>query len=320
MKYKQLIRALSCIACVILAIILALIFSPPQFYLKSFLQEQGMLENSISFLTIIGASLVGGLILAIVNEKVQTYSWKRDQALIDVEKIYLPLYEDTSYIVRQTSVFNWIYGTMEGWASVYGSILGAKLQIMGPNLYRKLQEFFNDYSVYTSRLHDAEVLVTGIARHVVKERLDESISRANLTRIKATDATQGKPENVFNDTEGVNGQLIDEIADAFDYRDRVFKGFLKGKSAREWGLIIFCDGNIFIDDAIKSLNKSAYWEILGLSDECSKEVEAILDEILRRVQIDKAINEIIDWCKDFEQRAIQLNKELEKRVIEPQLS
>lgn len=288
---KRLRRGLATIAGVVIVFVLALIFIPsPYFPLKSRLEEQELLIPAISFFSIVAASFIGGLILAAVNEKIQTYSWKRDQALMDIKDIYMPLYYDMADIARYTTDFQYPNWVPQSWQTMNNSPLGAKLQIMESKFYDRLSQLFEDFENYRQGILAAYEMVEAVAREVIEKQLDESIT--------------------------VKDEILADMPARLDRHDDVYNGFLKGKSVREWSKLKMDDEQSLLQSVYESLQKTRYWKHLALSIE---EIEEILDEIYHKVQADTAIKEKASWCEEYNQRAIRLKKELEGHIIRPQL-
>lgn len=288
---KRLRRGLAIIAGAVIAFVLALLFIPSSYFpLKSRLEEQELLIPAISFLSIVAASFIGGLILAAVNEKIQTYSWKRDQALMDIKDVYMPLYHDVADIARYTSDFRYPNWVVESWQAINRLPLGARLQIMEPKFYDRLSQLFEDFENYRQAILAAYEMVKVVAREVIEKQLDESIT--------------------------VKDEILADMPETLDYYGYLYSGFLRGKSVREWSILEASNEQFYLEGVYKALEKEKYWKHLALSME---EIEEILDEIYHKVQADTAIKEKVSWCEGYKQRAIRLKKELEEHIIRPQL-
>lgn len=312
---KRLRRGLAIIAGAVIAYVLALLFIPSShFPLKSRLEEQELLIPAISFFSIVGASFIGGLILVAVNEKIQTYSWKRDQALMDIKDIYMPLYDEMADIARYTTYFQYPKWVPESWQTINNSPLGAKLQIMEPKFYDRLRQLYEDFENYRQGILAAYKMAEAAAREVIEKRLDKSIVQGNVA---LTDAATGPSEEPGQSTGTIKDEILVKMLEVLDEAYDVYSGFLKGKSVTEWSKFLGIDDQEIPEWLYKKLQKSRYWKPSGFG---TKEIEEMLDEIYHKVRADKTIMGKASWCESYNQRAIQLKKELEERIITPQLS
>ncbi len=83
-KESILISLLTSAVCLAIILIVALIVTPQQWLVKAYLLQQGLLASTIEFLGVIAAGLIAAVALVVINRRIQTYSWRRDQALKDI--------------------------------------------------------------------------------------------------------------------------------------------------------------------------------------------------------------------------------------------
>lgn len=309
-------QVLTTVACIIIVFVVMLIIIPsPSFPPKSYLEEQELLVPAITFSGIIAAGVIGGLILTVVNERIQTYSWRRDQALRDIEAIYEPLYQDISRMVKATEWLSHIHypSAIISWGSIRDSSLGARLTIKECQLYEDLQYIFNTYREYATRLSDAFKMVHAIAREVIEKRLNQSIAQGNLALNEPFPKPPSKPEEPTRTFKEV---LLDGIPDRLGYQDEIYSGFLKGKSVREWGALHRDDPEWYIRAAVSGVKEFTHSKYVAFEME---EIETMLDEIYHKVQDASEIREKTSWCEDFNQQAIRVKKKLEEHIVKPQL-
>ena len=264
----------------------------PTFPQRDDLISAGILGYAIAFFGALAVAFIAALTIRQTNKRIQTYSWRRDQKLKDIETIYEPLYKDVHELVSITAIMaEFDFQRRLNWASISDSFLATKLELTEPELYRKLKVLFDSIREYNAKLYSAMNMVEEIARKVIEPHLGDSI----------TDETRN--------------ELLKQMTDSFFYTNRwIYRGFLLRKSVREWSALNYDgDDEYLITGAMRvgSEQKSVIVSQAGL--------EAMLDEIYQKVQADKAIAEILDWYEPFANSAIEIQKELEDHILEPQL-
>jgi hypothetical protein len=309
-------RVLAFVAIILLVFVLALIAMPASmFRFKSFLDSQKLLEAAISFFGIITGGFIAGLILTVVHERIQTYSWRRDQALKDVDSIYEPLYWDVTRVAKIAEFLDRPHypSQVTSWERIKNSYLGTKLRLMEERLYENLQGIFNEYSEYTDRRVNTLEMVAAIAKKIIEKQLDEKIDKGNYT-LNETIPT-GKPgEPVMT----VKDKILAEMPKRLNWGYEIFTGLLKGKSVREWSALRSEDEEEYLKNVVAYVNEdgATYSKYMKFG---AKEIETILDELHDEVQADAEINESVVWFEDYNRRAQQLKRTLEDRILRPQL-
>lgn len=282
-------------ACVSLLVALGLILIP-EYPLRTYLLEQDILGATIGLFGILSAGFIAAIALLYVNRQTQTYSWRRDQALKDIERIYEPLYMDVSKVVEATENFIEIrYESGEpNWRSINNSYLGTKLKLMEKKLYGRLGVLFEDIANYNHRLwSEGEKIAREILKNLIEPYVDESVQAEE------------------------RHQIVDVVASHVEFAGRLDQGFLMGKSIEEWSTLAFGQGK---EELIESLRK--VMRGLGYAQHIQRaieQIEVILNKTYQEVQDDVEITRFREWCKALTTEATQLKKELEKCILEPQL-
>lgn len=275
-----------------LIIALALIVAP-KFPLRSYLLEQDILGATIGLFGVLSAGFIAALALLYVNRQTQTYSWRRDQALKDIETIYEPLYKDVGEVVNATQTFDNFHWQSANWNSINNSYWGTKLELMEKELHERLDDLFSNLKRYPDRQCNAIQMVRAIAKTVIEPYLDENLPAETRQLI------------------------LKDMPVSLDYERCIYRGFLIGKSVKEWSSVNFRgDEEYLIQWSRKNIEGKNYWQHLHLTLE---QIEAVLNEIYQRVQDDAEIRQIVDWCDAVNTRAGHLKKELEDHILKPQL-
>ena len=292
-KERIFISLLTSAACLAIILIVALIVTPQQWLVKVYLLQQGLLVSTIEFLGVIAAGLIAALALVFINRRIQTYSWRRDQALKDIETIYEPLYKDINEVVTATETLNDFHWQSTNWNSINNSYLATKLNLMEKQLHQGLKDLFDDLSGYSYRRWAAITMVRGIAKTIIETHLDE---------------------NMPTETREL---ILKDMPTTLDYEAYVYRGFLVGKSVREWSSLNFRgEDEYLITQSHNKIKGKSYCQHQEFTFE---QIEAILDEICQKVQDEVEFRQFLDWCKALNGRAAHLKKELEERILKPQL-
>lgn len=288
--------ALCAISSLIVALLLAFY---PGFSLRSFLlsqqlaNPQSLLNTMISLFGVLSAGFIAAIALIFVNRQTQTYSWRRDQALKDIETMYEPLYKDVGEVVNAIETFENFHWQSANWNSINNSYLGTKLELIEKEIHERLGDLFSDLKRYPDRRWNALEMVRAIAKTVIEPYLVEGLPAETRQLI------------------------LNNIPASLDYEGFIYRGFLIGKSVREWSSMKFRgEGGYLIEWSRKEIEGKSYWQHLQLTLE---QIEAILNEIYQKVQDDSQIRQIVDWCNTVGSKARHLKKELEERILRPQL-
>lgn len=275
-----------------LIIAVALIIAP-KFPLRSYLLEQDILGATIGLFGVLSAGFIAALALLYVNRQTQTYSWRRDQALKDIETIYEPLYKDVGEVVNATQTFDNFHLQAANWNSINNSYLGTKLELIEKELHERLDDLFSNLKRYPDRRWNAIEMVRAIAKTVIEPYLDENLPAETRQLI------------------------LKDMPVSLDYEGYIYRGFLIGKSVKEWSSVNFRgEEEYLIEWSRKNIEGKSYWQHLQLTLE---QIEAVLNEIYQKVQDDAEIRQIVDWCDTVNTRAGYLKKELEDHILKPQL-
>ncbi len=275
-----------------LVIALTLIFNPKA-AMRTYLVEQGMLGATIGLFGVLSASFIAAIALLYVYKQTQTYSWRRDQALKDIGTIYEPLYKDVAEVAKATGILDGFHSQTVSWNSISNSYLGTKLELVEPELYRRLRELFSNLEEYGTRRWNAIRMVEAIAKKVIEPYLNENL-QAEIAQ-----------------------KILNDMPVSLDYERYIYRGFLIGKSVREWSSLNFRrDEEYLIKWSRKYIEGKVYWQHQQFTFE---QIEAILNEIYQKVQDDVEISQIVNWCNALNSRAAQLKKELEDHILKPQL-
>lgn len=281
----------------LLAILIVLVVAPSTWSPKAFLVEQELLISIIGVLGIIIASVVALGSLLFVNRQIQTYSWRRDQALADIKDIYIPLYEEIDKLVEELDSYRPSWGEPQQWSKIRGSYLETKLRLTNKQLYGRLGDFYGGLKTCRDSIWKAIKLVEAIARRTIEEHL-ETVLRGLLPQTKET--------------------ILEDMPVSMDYERRIYAGFLKGKSVREWSKLQYRgDENYLIEWALRqNLKGKSYWQSIDLSFE---QVEKMYDEIYERVKHDQEIRQIVSLAESFTNQGKQLKADLDEAIVRPQL-
>lgn len=307
---------LALVTIVLLMFVLTLIVIPSHIFpLKSFLDNQGLLESTISFFSVITGGFIAGLVLTVVNERIQTYSWRRDQALKDIDTIYEPLYRDVSSVARMIELMDRANypSQVTSWEGIENSYLGTKMKLMEQQLYEDLQRLFNSYPEYATRRENALEMVAAIARKIIEKKLDEKIAKGNLGLKEFVSAR--KPEEPVRT---VKDEILALMPERLNWGLQIYIGLLKGKSIREWSASQSGDEQQYLQDVTTYVNDDGTLYSSHLKFDM-KEIESILDELLQEVRDDARIRGILNWLETFNQRAKRLKEKLEDHILQPQL-
>lgn len=292
-KESILISLLTSAVCLAIILIVALIVTPQQWLVKAYLLQQGLLASTIEFLGVIAAGLIAAVALVVIHRRIQTYSWRRDQALKDIETIYEPLYKDVREVVTATETLNDFHWQSTNWDSINNSYLATKLNLMEKQLHQELKDLFGDLSGYSYRRWATITMVREIAKTVVETHLDENLPTETRELI------------------------LKDMPATLDHEAYVYRGFLVGKSVREWASLNFeGEDEYLITQSHNKIKGKSYWQHQEFTFE---QIEVILDEIYQKVQDEVEFRHFLDWCKALNGRAAHLKKELEERILKPQL-
>ncbi len=182
-----------------------------------YLFEQGILAATIGFFGVLSASFIAAIALLYINKQTQTYSWRRDQALKDIETIYEPLYRDISKVVKAMGNFIPIrYESSEPiWNSINHAYLGTKLELMDSKLHGRLKTLFEKLENYDHRLYSDGVKISiEILEKLIEPHVDKSVQDAERRQ-----------------------QICHEIANYLDFVGDLSQGFLVCESVGEWALL-----------------------------------------------------------------------------------
>ncbi len=267
----------------------------PRFPYRDILVQQQILGDTIGLFGVLSAGFIAAIALLYVNKQIQTYSWRRDQALKDIETIYEPLYMDVSKVVEATENFIAIKYQSNGpnWKSINSSYLGTKLELMEKEFHGRLKTLFEDIEEYPHRNSNACIKFKDILKKVIEPYVDESVQAEE------------------------RHQIVDVVASHVEFAGSLDQGFLMGKSIEEWSTLAFGQGK---EELIESLRKAMRG--LGYAQHIQRaieQIEVILNKAYQEVQDDVEIIRFQEWCKALTTKATRLKKELEKRILEPQL-
>ena len=275
-----------------LVLVLFLIFETDS-AMRDYLFEHHVLEATIGFLGIIFAAFVAALALLYINMQTLTYSWKRDQALKDVERIFEPLYHDVTYLASMSSNLDYHGVPLSNWESIRDSYLGRKLELSEQGLYSRLLEIFNLAEEYRDKQLGLIRMVDTIAATVIESRLDETIDLETRQLI------------------------LRDMPSTLDWERKVYRGFLLRKTLSEVALKYFTEGKQRLLGFIMGiLLGKGYWKQQQFT---SEELENMLNEVYRIVQGDRQISKELAWFMNFHSESVKVKKELEDRILKPQL-
>ncbi len=207
--------------------------------------------------------------------------------------MYEPLYKDVGEVVNAIETFENFHWQSANWNSINNSYLGTKLELIEKEIHERLGDLFSDLKRYPDRRWNALEMVRAIAKTVIEPYLVEGLPAETRQLI------------------------LNNIPASLDYEGFIYRGFLIGKSVREWSSMKFRgEGGYLIEWSRKEIEGKSYWQHLQLTLE---QIEAILNEIYQKVQDDSQIRQIVDWCNTVGSKARHLKKELEERILRPQL-
>lgn len=272
----------------------------PNFPLRMYLFEQGILAATIGLLGILSASFIAAIALLYVNKQTQTYSWRRDQKLKDIETIYEPLYQEVSKMERDTGnldIFDRDFFDSDYipncWKPIKDSFLGTKLKLMDKELYSKLEKLFGNVKEYV----DKRSIIMDIIEEVKKEAINPYISQ------------ELQAETIENILESMQSHLY--------YYKELFGIFLMGKLNSDWySLKQKGEDKAIITYILQNVENKGWWKYQQFT---YKQIEEILGEVYQKLQDNTQIRQIVDWVKNLNNSAIELRKTLENRILEPQL-
>lgn len=281
-KTKQTIgiRVLFIAAVVLLVFALLLAFYPefgPRTLVlsQSVKDPQGLLVATISLFGVLSAGFIAAIALLYVNRQTQTYSWRRDQALKDVERIFEPLYQDIGKVVEATESLIDLPSKSENWDAIISSYLGTILNLRSKAIYQESQKLFDKVMLYSDRRWDALVTIRQIARSVIElqQRLWEGLADGSI------------PSDVRD-------LILSDMPVSLDYETYVYQGFLVGKSVRDWSSLKFRgNGEYLIEQVFQYMKGKGYWWRLDFTIE---HVESMLNEIYEQAQNNLKIKQFRD--------------------------
>lgn len=299
-KTKQTIGTFLLFIAAVVSLVFALLlafypeFGPRTVLLSQSLNEpQTLLVATISLFGVLSAGFIAAIALLYVNRQTQTYSWRRDQALKDIERIFEPLYQDTGKVTEATESLTDLPSQSANWNTIISSYLGTILNLRSKEIYQESKDLFNKVRLYGDRRWDALLTIRQIAKSVVERYLDTNLP---------TDAKD---------------LILGDMPVSLDYETYVYQGFLVGKSVRDWSSLKFRgDNEYLIRHSFQNIKGKGYWQHQEFTNE---QVELMLNEIYEQAQNDPKIKRFRDWCIVLNSEAVQLKVKLEKRIIEPQL-
>ena len=264
----------------------------PTFPLRDDLNSAGILGYAIAFFGALAVAFIAALTIRQTNKRIQTYSWRRDQALKDVNEIFMPLFKEVRLMVLATERLedvNWPKGE---WYEIKDSYLGTKLRIIEPKLYVGLENLLNSRPKFLVELPKSIKGVQEIAREVISSLIDKNLE-ADIIRL-----------------------VLNDMPEALDSNNKIYRGFIKGKSVKQWSLTFAenmeNDQDFLVREALTNLMGQLFWQHQKFTQE---EIERILDDIYERVQGDVDIQPFACWCNEINKEAVLIKKILEKRIL-----
>lgn len=274
-----------------------------QWWVSKYLADKQVLDQAINLCGILAGSFVAAMALLYVNMKIQTYSWRRDQAMKDIREIYEPLYKDISKLVEMTEELDfdayvglWSNGRIpddyatDNWKQIIDSFLGTKLKLVDSKICERVVELPGNIKDYVSKRAEMLGEVYKIERKIVESHLLPNLDSKQKDEILMTCSLQ------------TNYQICT---------------FLTGKSGGHWRdqkdeeYKEQCIKNI-----IDSITNKGWW---GYQQFSPDEVETMLNEFYKDVQEDEIVKQTVRWTKNFNEGLIKLMRDVEGRIIKPQL-
>jgi hypothetical protein len=260
---------------------------------RTFLVEQKLLEASISLFGVLSAGFIAAVALIYVNRLTLTYSWRRDQALKDVEKIYEPLYNEVGKLVKGTKHLEYFEGDVDKWESFKTSYLGTKLELMGERLFERLNTLFLDLKLYSAKQRSAVLQVEAIAKKAIEPRLNKNLAPASRNLI------------------------LDDMPRHLVLEGEMLRRFAMQATWSEPSSLAFNDESaILVTKILAAIQGKGYWQAQQFT---SDDMKSILKDIYQVMKGDVQVKEDIDWCAAYSRRAVEVRKELEKHILDPQL-
>lgn len=261
---------------------------------RTWLIQQHILDAAIGLFGVLAAGFIAAIALLYVNRQIQTYSWRRDQALKDVERLYEPLYGDLDKAVKALETFSEYTPQGTYWnLSVRDSYLGTKLELTEGKLHGRLKTLFGDLENYSDKSRAASDSVITALRSAIEQYLDESVGGEERLRI------------------------ADVAARLVNAEGHIFHRILMERPIEEWSSEDFGFGEENVLERVRDRMRG-----LGYAQYLQRAIEAlhgILAEIFRQVYADARFAQFRDWCRTLKTEAAELKKELEQRILEPQL-
>ena len=264
----------------------------PTFPQRDDLISAGILGYAIAFFGALAVAFIAALTIRQTNKRIQTYSWRRDQALRDVERIYEPLYKDVSEIHRTTETLEYDCWPQDNWNSVYDSFLGSKLRIIDINLCERLEGLFYNANRYETTRRIAIERVRKIASETIERYIDPTLE------------------------EDVKRMILTTLPDSLNCDQYVYRGFVMGNTVRIWSFLHFQDEDRLLEEALLEIKKQPYCPHQSFT---FKQIEDMLNEIYEVVQQDSTIQECAKEFKFMFDRAGRVKKDLEQHILGPQL-
>lgn len=274
-----------------------------QWEVRKYLEDKLVLGQAINLFGILAGSFVAAIALLYVNKQIQTYSWRRDQAMKDIKEIYEPLYTDISLLVKMTEELDFsVYGGLwkdgripndyatDNYSKIIDSFLGTKLKLMDSKIYERVVKLPSSIKDYCNKRSDMFDKVVEIENKTVESHLLPNLD-------------SGQKENILG---GFSLQENYQIST-----------FLMGKPGEHWGAQKNEeDKKQYIEYKISNSTNKGWWEYQQFSPD---EVETMLNEFYKDVQENEIVKQIVRWTKDFNEALMKLMRDVEGHIIKPQL-
>jgi hypothetical protein len=253
---------------------------------QSIKDPQVLLAGTISLFGVLSGGFIAAIALLYVNRQTQTYSWRRDQALKDIERIFEPLYQDISKVVEATESLDDLPTTSANWDTIISSYLGTILNLRSKEIYQESQALFEKVESYGERRRAALTTIRQTAGSIIDNtRLSDS----------------GIPRDIIN-------LILADMPGSLNYEGYIYQGFLAGKTAREWSSLKFRgESEYLLKQALEYMKGKSYWQHLNLT---IAETESLLNELYHQSQNNPKIKEFRGWCKGLNGEATQLKSRL----------
>jgi len=300
---------LAAVASVLLIVALGLTFLP-DYPWRTQLIEQGVLDSAIALFGILTAGFIAAIALLFVNKQIQNYSWRRDQALKDIERIYEPLYEIVNELSKDVSFRECFTTGLSKWQEIETSYLRTKLILMDRQLYEDAKSLIGslgDYNDAVSRLFKAE---RDVVQNIIRQKLEDKIAEGNKKLKEFVPVPVSMtPRRTYND------QVFESIEWTISNCNSVLTEFTKGKSVRQCGILLKNTEDFYITVLTENLKRHS--EHVSFETD---EAESIWEDIQKGVASDQDIVKHVTFLQDYESKTDNLKKEIEKRILEPQLT